>query len=414
VDTGFVDFTVDGTRILLVLAGLLAVGGGLLSYRQMDDRAGVPVVRDLLSALRGDTTTRRRLSKGGMLIAFEGGEGSGKSTQAARLAEWHTERGVAVTTTHEPGATDFGVRIRQILLDSPDGSLSPRAEALLFAADRAHHVDTVIRPALERGDVVITDRYVDSSLAYQGAGRALSMDDVRRLSRWATSGLRPDLTVLLDVDPEVGLARARSSGGERDRLERESLEFHQRVRHAFRALADAAPDNYLVVDASRHPEAVAAVVRAAVAKRLAARLASQRQPKRADREGRRRLRLRRPRTDRRGLLRRAHQRSPSAVPSPHGGPAGSPPTLGDIERDAGVDGVRAVHDGAPTDLRRSPDGLQSTNAGDGLESTNAGDDARWGPTSGPHDLAGANAGEDGRAPVPPEQPRGEVPRGRQG
>ena len=174
VDAGVVDFTVDGTRILLVLAGLLAVVGGIVSYRQMDDRAGVPVVPDLVSALRHDTRMRRRLSKGGMLIAFEGGEGSGKSTQAARLAEWLSERGVAVTVTHEPGATDFGVRVRQILLDSPDGSLTPRAEALLFAADRAHHVDTVIRPALDRGDVVITDRYVDSSLAYQGAGRALA------------------------------------------------------------------------------------------------------------------------------------------------------------------------------------------------------------------------------------------------
>jgi dTMP kinase len=276
IDAGFVDFTVDGTRILLVLAGLLAIGGGIVSYRQMDDRSGVPVVPDVLSALRGDTTTRRRLSKGGMLIAFEGGEGSGKSTQAARLAEWLTERGVAVTTTHEPGATDFGVRIRQILLDSPDGSLTPRAEALLFAADRAHHVDTVIRPALDRGDVVITDRYVDSSLAYQGAGRALAVDDIRRLSRWATGGLRPDLTVLLDIDPEVGLQRARAAGRGQDRVERESTEFHQRVREAFRALADAAPDHYLVVDAAGHPETVATLIRIAASKRLAARLAAQR------------------------------------------------------------------------------------------------------------------------------------------
>ena len=253
VDVGFVEFTVDGARILLALAGLLAIVGGSVSYRQMDDRRGVPMVPDLVSALRGDTTTRRRLSKGGMLIAFEGGEGSGKSTQARKLADWLIERGVAVTVTHEPGATDFGAKVRSILLDSGDGSLTPRAEALLFAADRAHHVDTVIRPALDRGEVVITDRYVDSSLAYQGAGRALSVEDIRRLSRWATSGLRPDLTVLLDVDPEVGLARARSTGGGPDRLERESIDFHQRVRRAFRALADAAPDHYLVVDAGRPP-----------------------------------------------------------------------------------------------------------------------------------------------------------------
>jgi len=272
VEAGVVDFTVDGTRILLVLAGLLAVGGGIVSYRQMDDRAGVPVMPDVVSALRGDTRMRRRLSKGGMLIAFEGGEGSGKSTQASRLAEWLTERGVAVTLTHEPGATDLGARIRRILLDSPDGSLTPRAEALLFAADRAHHVDTVIRPALDRGEVVITDRYVDSSLAYQGAGRALAMDDVRRLSQWATGGLRPDLTVLLDVDPELGLERARAAGHGRDRVERESLEFHQRVRDGFLALADAAPDHYLIVDAGGHPETVATLIRIATAKRLASRV----------------------------------------------------------------------------------------------------------------------------------------------
>ncbi len=179
-------------------------------------------------------------------------------------------RGVAVTTTHEPGATDFGAQVRRILLDSGDGALTPRAEALLFAADRAHHVDTVIRPALERGEVVITDRYVDSSLAYQGAGRSLSVDDVRRLSRWATSGLRPDLTVLLDVDPEVGLERALARSTGRDRLERESLEFHHRVRRAFRSLAEAAPDRYLVVDAGRDPDGIAAVIRAATGKAAAA------------------------------------------------------------------------------------------------------------------------------------------------
>jgi dTMP kinase len=220
-----------------------------------------------------------------MLIAFEGGEGSGKSTQARRLADWLREGGVAVTTTHEPGATAFGLKVRSILLDSGDGALTPRAEALLFAADRAHHVDTVIRPALDRGDVVITDRYADSSLAYQGAGRALSLDDIRRLSRWATNGLRPDLTILLDVEPEVGLQRARSAGRGPDRLEREPLEFHQRVRRAFRALADAAPDCYLVVDASRRPEAVAAMARSAVGRRLAARLAAQ-QPAEAAGRGR--------------------------------------------------------------------------------------------------------------------------------
>jgi dTMP kinase len=161
--------------------------------------------------------------------------------------------------------------------------------------------------------VVITDRYVDSSLAYQGAGRALSLDDIRRLSRWATNGLRPDLTVLLDVDPDVGLQRARQ-GGRADRLERESLDFHQRVRRAFRALADAAPDRYLVVDASRQPETVAAVVHMAVAKRLAARLAAQRPLSRSERP---------PSALR--WLRRSH-RSRAAGPSTAGGVTAAPPT----------------------------------------------------------------------------------------
>jgi dTMP kinase len=282
IDFGPVDFVLDGTRVLLAAAGLVAIVGGLIAYRQLDDRSGVPIFADLFTSVRGDTTARRRLAHGGTLVAFEGGEGSGKSTQAARLAEWLRERGVSVTLTHEPGATDFGEVIRRVVLQSEDGGLTPRAEALLFAADRAHHVDTVIRPALDRGDVVITDRYADSSLAYQGAGRSLAVEDIRRLSRWATGGLEADLTVLLDIDPELGLQRARSSdGGEPDRLERESLEFHSRVRDAFRGLADAAPGRYVVVDASRHPEAVAAVIRATVSKRLAGRLSAHRAPARS-------------------------------------------------------------------------------------------------------------------------------------
>jgi dTMP kinase len=297
------DFTVDGTRILLAAAGLLAVAGGLAAYRQMDDRRGVPVVADVVTAVRGDLNARRRLDHGGVLIAFEGGEGSGKSTQAERLAEWLRERGVAVTVTHEPGATDFGARLRTILLDAAaDSELTSRAEALLFAADRAQHVDAVIRPALDRGEIVITDRYVDSSLAYQGAGRALPVEDVRRLSRWATGGLEPDLTVLLDVDPALGLDRARNRGDDADRLEQESLEFHNRVRRAFRALAEAAPERYAVIDTSRHPDVVAAVVRAAVVKRVAGQ-------QRAGRPVRRRW----PRW-RRGRL-------PERYPGPGGAPA---------------------------------------------------------------------------------------------
>jgi dTMP kinase len=184
-------------------------------------------------------------------IAFEGGEGAGKSSQISLLAEALTAAGHRVRQTHEPGATPLGQQIRALLLDS-DRSISPRSEALLFAADRAHHVATVIRPALARGEVVITDRYVDSSLAYQGAGRTLVGDDVARLSRWATEGLVPDLTVLLDIAPLDGLRRVRGRDGDDglDRLEKENLDFHERVRAEFRRLADAEPERYLVLDAS--------------------------------------------------------------------------------------------------------------------------------------------------------------------
>ena len=174
----------------------------------MDERGGVPVLADLVTALRRDSSGRRRLQSGGVLIAFEGGEGAGKSSQITLLAEAVRATGRTVVVTHEPGATALGRQIRRLLLDS-DEPISPRSEALLFAADRAQHVAAVIRPALDRGEVVITDRFVDSSLAYQGAGRTLAVEEVKRLSRWATEELVPDLTVLLDVPAEIGLARAR-------------------------------------------------------------------------------------------------------------------------------------------------------------------------------------------------------------
>jgi dTMP kinase len=195
----------------------------------------------------------------GFFVAFEGGEGAGKSTQVRLLAESLAAQGLEVVTTREPGGTPSGAAIRSLLLD-PATHLSPRAEALLYAADRAHHVATVIRPALDRGAVVISDRYVDSSLAYQGAGRTLDRADVAYLSTWATQGLVPDFTVLLDLDPEVGLARA----GDPDRLEAEPLDFHRRVRAGFLDLALAEPSRYVVVDAERAPEAVFDDVRTAV------------------------------------------------------------------------------------------------------------------------------------------------------
>jgi dTMP kinase len=267
VDVGPVTVPITGERVMLLVAGLLAIGVGVLAYRQMDDGRPVPLLADVVTALRRDTTARRRLAGGGVLIAFEGGEGAGKSTQVRRLQEWLTSEGLVSRATFEPGATPSGAGIRGIVLDRAHTGIAARSEALLYAADRAQHVHDVLRPALDAGEVVITDRFVDSSLAYQGAGRTIPIDDVRMLSRWATEGLQPDLTVLLDLPPEVGLARARGRAVA-DRLESESLEFHQRVRQTFRALAEAQPDRYLVLDARRTPEELAAAIRVRVAELL--------------------------------------------------------------------------------------------------------------------------------------------------
>jgi dTMP kinase len=203
----------------------------------------------------------------GYFIAFEGGEGAGKSTQEGRLAQSLFERGHRVVRTREPGGTPAGEQIRHVLLSPEFEGLDPRAEALLFAAARGEHVARVIRPALERGDVVICDRYIDSSVAYQGYGRDLGPGRVRDLSLWATRDLVPDLTVVLDVDPEVGLARF----AERDRLEAEPLEYHQAVRAAFLALAEAEPDRYLVLDARGGIDDVAAAILGRVESGLGAR-----------------------------------------------------------------------------------------------------------------------------------------------
>ena len=186
-----------------------------------------------------------------MFLALEGGEGAGKSTQARLLAIWLRDQGYDVVTTHEPGATKVGLRLRALLLDTAHTGLAPQAEALMYAADRAEHVQSVIIPALERGAIVVTDRYVDSSLAYQGAGRQLPVSEIAELNDWATGGLRPELTILLDLPPVTGLGRRRSSA---DRLESEPAEFHQRVRSGFLTLAAAEPDRYLVLNADR-PEA---------------------------------------------------------------------------------------------------------------------------------------------------------------
>jgi dTMP kinase len=253
---GYVD--VNGVSVTLLMGGLLAVLVGVLSFRTMNDRPGVPVHVDLLSLVRRRPTPAPPYT--GLFVVFEGGEGAGKSTQVKRLAAVLEGRGHEVVVTREPGATEIGAKIRAMLLD-PATSISPRAEALLYAADRAQHVERVVRPALCRGAIVLSDRYVDSSLAYQGAGRALAVDEVAELSQWATHGLRPDVTVLLDIDPAVGLARAI---GAPDRIEQESLDFHRAVRQAFLDLAAADLQRYLVVPAALSPDEVHVVVTARV------------------------------------------------------------------------------------------------------------------------------------------------------
>ena len=196
----------------------------------------------------------------GVFVCFEGGEGSGKSTQSKRLASWLEQEGYVAVLTFEPGDTEVGRQLRTIVLSPETGELSDRTEALLYAADKAEHVDTVVQPALDRGEVVITDRYVDSMLAYQGAGRALVLDEVEQVARWATHDLRPHLTVVLDLEPEHGFGRFE----ERDRMEGESLEFHRRVRAEFLRMAAADPEHYLVLDARSDVEDIGAQVRAAV------------------------------------------------------------------------------------------------------------------------------------------------------
>ena len=191
----------------------------------------------------------------GRFIVLEGGDGVGKSTQRALLGQWLEERGYEVVLTREPGGTELGDLLRSALLHG--GHVDARTEALLFATDRAHHVHTVVRPALERGAMVVSDRYLDSSAAYQGAARELGMDEVRDLSLWATNHLLPDLTIVLDLDPEVATARRE---GAPDRLERESLDFHRRVRAGFLLLAAADPARYLVLDATRDPRELHAAI----------------------------------------------------------------------------------------------------------------------------------------------------------
>lgn len=203
----------------------------------------------------------------GLFVVFEGGDGVGKTTQVDRLVAWLDARGHEVVRTFEPGDTAVGQRIRSLVLDPATGELSARAEALLYAADKAHHVDTLVRPALAGGAVVVCDRYVDSMLAYQGAGRVLDPRETERIARWATADLRPHLTVLLDLDPREALAA--KSG--LDRVEAAGAAFHDRARRSFLELAAVEPAHYLVLPARRRPDELAAVIAERVAELLAAR-----------------------------------------------------------------------------------------------------------------------------------------------
>ncbi len=203
----------------------------------------------------------------GLFITLEGGDGSGKSTQAQLLTDWLEQQGQTVLRSREPGGTDVGTEIREIVLHHR-GEIAPRAEALLYAADRAQHIATKVRPALARGEIVIQDRYLDSSVAYQGAGRVLGADEVRELSLWAAEGLLPDLTILLDLDETVARGRLDADNKRFDRLEAEKNDFHSRVREAFLELALAEPDRFLVLDASFPVETLAESIRTRVAELL--------------------------------------------------------------------------------------------------------------------------------------------------
>ena len=203
----------------------------------------------------------------GLFITFEGGDGSGKSTQVARLAERLRAHGHVVVASREPGGTPIAEKIREVLLDPANHEMGNRTEALLFAAGRAEHVHHLIRPALDRGEIVISDRYMDSSIVYQGMGRGLGAQDVMGLNMWATGNLKPDLTIVLDVDAGFGLDRI----GEKDRIEQASRELHDRVRQGYLQLAAAEPERYLVVNAQQDVDAIATEVFARVEQLLQAR-----------------------------------------------------------------------------------------------------------------------------------------------
>jgi len=259
---GSLEVSISAARMLLAAGGALSILTGVLAFRRMDDRPGVPVLADLWGCIRGRPMPIPGSEPGGMFIVFEGGEGAGKSSQAERLVQWLREAGYRPMLTHEPGATQLGGQVRQLLLHA-SSIPTPRTEALLYAADRAQHVETVIRPALRNGTIVVCDRYIDSSLAYQGGGRGLPQVEVAWLSNWASRTLKPDLVVLLDVEPQLGLSRV-ADRGESDRIEGQTLAFHRRVRQVLLDRASADSSRYLVVDAAGDPDRIAERIRSKV------------------------------------------------------------------------------------------------------------------------------------------------------
>ena len=237
----------NGAAVTILIAGLFASLIGFVSYKQMKDRPTVSLWSDIVNAFKGELGSITGAPTQGIFIAFEGGEGIGKSTQSQLLKQWLEQEGETVVLSREPGGTDLGIEIRKILLSHSTGEISPRAEALLYAADRAHHVFSVIRPSLANGQVVISDRYFDSSIAYQGAGRVLEPGEVARISRWATESLFPTLTIIIDLPAEIGLGRLKS----KDRLESQPIAFHERVRQEFLQLAAVDPERYFIVDGNQ-------------------------------------------------------------------------------------------------------------------------------------------------------------------
>jgi dTMP kinase len=234
---------IPGSRATLWLAGVVAIGGGFVSMRAIGARTAQPT---LVPAVER-----------GSFIVFEGGEGAGKTTQMEALVKWLQARGEHVVTTREPGGTRIGERIREILLDPAAAEIDPRAEALLYAADRAQHVKDVIAPALSSGKVVVSDRFIDSSLAYQGVARGLGIDEIFQISEWATGGVLPDVVFYLAIDPRDGLARA---GDDPDRIEQEEVAFHEKVAEGYAQLAQRFPTRFVVVEAAKSPSQVHAQV----------------------------------------------------------------------------------------------------------------------------------------------------------